>query len=207
MRKERIHGVKYTLTFVLVILAAAITQTTTSTLFAAENEHPTHPSPDNGMDPESRVQPLKDKILETLFTAQFYRFDIRKRQTGRNTNKREGLTIAKVDQQYIYLEQPTTSQFLPDFQRLFKKSVQIKTLEDARTIEAALNILYPITNEYAYNSLKDKTIRKEGNQWFFRVLSLINTQILALQACFHRLFVPIADPSVLLSLSVPACQA
>ncbi|GAA4651179.1 hypothetical protein GCM10023116_34620 [Kistimonas scapharcae] len=158
---------KYTLTFVLVILAAAITQTTTSTLFAAENEHPTHPSPENGMDPESRVQPLKDKILETLFTAQFYRFDIRKRQTGRNTNKREGLTIAKVDQQYIYLEQPTTSQFLPDFQRLFKKGVQIKTPEDARTIEAALNILYPITNEHAYNSLKDKTIRKEGNQWFF----------------------------------------
>ncbi len=154
---------KYTLTFVLVILAAAITQTTTAEPSAADNERP----PPNSTDPESRAQPLTDKVLETLFTAQFYRFDIRKRQTGRNTNKREGLTMAKVDQQYIYLEQPTTHQFLPDFQRLFKKNVQIKTLGDARIIEAALNILYPITNQYAYDSLKDTTIRKKGDQWFF----------------------------------------
>ena len=158
---------KYTFTFVLVILVAAITQTSTAEPSAAENERPPHPSSENGKNPEERVQPLKDKVLETLFTAQFYRFDIRKRQTGRNTEKSEGLTMAKVDQQYIYLEQPTDSQFLPEFQRLFKKSFQIKTMEDARLIEAALNILYPITNQYAYSSLKDTTIRKQGDQWFF----------------------------------------
>ena len=158
---------KYTLTFVLVILAAAITQTTSAEPSATEHGSQSHPSPQNSVDPEARAQPLKDKVLETLFTAQFYRFDIRKRQTGRNSNNREGLTIAKVDQQYIYLEQPTTNQFLPDLQRLLKKNALIKSMEDARIIEAALNILYPATNQYAYDNLKGKTIRQEGNQWFF----------------------------------------
>jgi len=153
--------VKYTLTFVLVILLAAITQTSAETR-AVESERSAHPTPQNSNDPEARAQPLQNKILETLFTAQFYRFAIRKRQTGHNTNTKEGITLAKVNQQYIYLEHPTTNQPLPDLQRLLKKSFQIKTLD-----ETALNILYPIQNRYAYDNLKGKAIRQKGNQWFF----------------------------------------
>ena len=80
---------------------------------------------------------------------------------------KEGLTLAKIDQKYIYLERPTTNQPLPDLQRLIKKDFQIKTRDDAHIIETVLDILYPITNRYAYDSFKGKTIRQKGNQWLF----------------------------------------
>ncbi len=158
---------KYTLTFALITLLAAITLPTTAAPLIADTERPAHSAPQNNNDPEARAQPLQDKVLETVFTAQFYRLAIRKRQTGDNTNTKEGITLAKVDQEYIYLEQPTTDQPVPDLQRLIKKSFQIKTLDDARMIETALDILYPTTSRYTYGSLRGNTIRQQGNQWFF----------------------------------------
>ena len=68
---KRIHGVKYTLSFALLTLLAAITLPTTAETLIAEAELPAHSASQDSNDPEARAKPLQDKVLKTVFTAEF----------------------------------------------------------------------------------------------------------------------------------------
>lgn len=67
----------------------------------------------------------------------------------------------------VALKSPTTNESTPWLMDLIKKDFKLKTNEDAKTVEDALDVLYPISDSFGGKDLKAKAIKREDGQVTF----------------------------------------
>ncbi len=114
---------------------------------------------------ETDITRLDNKALSRVFSAQFYDTTIIKRTSDYSSESETILAIQK--DKVITLEGPSTNQPMPELQQLLNKEFQLKTRQDASTLEETLDILYPVRSGYGSDDIEHKAIRQNGNQWLF----------------------------------------
>ena len=75
--------------------------------------------------------------------------------------------MLKTDEGISPFEGPTTNQDCPWLTKIIKKEFKLKTDEDAKVLEAALDVLYPISDHFGGRDHKAKAIRKEDGRFVF----------------------------------------
>jgi opacity protein-like surface antigen len=115
-----------------------------------------------------QVEPsrLSDSSLERVFQAPFYKVTITINQ-GESGTQTMDLTVARVGQELVDVSLPGTNQDLPQFKKMLKPDFKLKTDKDAKDLQAALDILYPISSSFGGEDAKAKAIKHSGKQWTF----------------------------------------
>ena len=114
---------------------------------------------------ETDITKLESKALTRTFSAQFYDTTITRRNNNYSSESEVILAIQKG--QVIEIDKPSTNQPVPELKKFLKIDFQLKSRQDASILEEALDILYPIREEYGSEDIEHKAIRQNGNQWLF----------------------------------------
>ena len=75
------------------------------------------------------------------------------------------MSMARKDGKIVSLEYTTNNRPMPEVKSLLKKGFVIKTEDDAKAFEAALDVLWPIRSVGPKKAPKE--IKKEGGTWTF----------------------------------------
>jgi len=82
------------------------------------------------------------------------------RQSSRIKVIKEGKSISKLDS-------PSTNQSCPGLKKMIRKEFTLKTEQDAKVLEAALDELYPISDSFGGRDKKAKAIKRDGANFIF----------------------------------------
>ncbi len=147
----------------LTALAAALL--VTSTVFAA----PMTDEESKAVEAEvmrritTSTKKLDSEALSKAFVASFYEVDVKVSQG--NSSQTVGLQLARVDGKFLDVDSPTTNQSTPWLKKMLRPEFRLKSDEDAKVLEAALDAIYPIST--FHNKKSPKEIRHDGNKWIF----------------------------------------
>jgi len=106
----------------------------------------------------STAKELKSAAIKKVTDASIY--DVKVRVTGPDGSP-IGLSmkVVKRNKTVTELDSPNTNQSCPRVKALINKTFKLKTEQDAKTLEAALDELYPI---FGGRNKKAKAIRRQG---------------------------------------------
>jgi len=109
----------------------------------------------------STAKELKSAAIKKVTDASIY--DVKVRVTGPDGSP-IGLSmkVVKRNKTVTELDSPNTNQSCPRVKTLINKTFKLKTEQDAKTLEAALDELYPISNSFGGRDKKVKAIRRQG---------------------------------------------
>ncbi len=105
--------------------------------------------------------PLASDALGKVFAAAFFSVDI----TFSGSNYK--LVAARAGDDLKEVTLPSTDADMPDLKAIVKPAFKIAADADAKTFEAALDLLYPINPDFGPDDLKAKTIKHAGDEWTF----------------------------------------
>lgn len=111
------------------------------------------------------ITKLKSPALEAIMTAKVYDVDVTIKGPGSSSSSR--MRLLKSDDGTQILRRPNTNQKCPELKKAIKKDFKLATEKDAKTLEAALDLLYPISGHFDGRDLKAKAIRKEDGKVIF----------------------------------------
>jgi hypothetical protein len=104
---------------------------------------------------------LKSAVIKKVTDAVIYDVKVRVSDPD-GSSSGSSLKVIKQDKTIILLESPSTNQPCPWMKTLINKTFKLKTEQDAKTLEAALDELYPISNSFGGRNKKAKAIRRQG---------------------------------------------
>jgi hypothetical protein len=111
-----------------------------------------------------KVEPTRvvDPAVQKVFAAPFYEVTTTIHEgDGTNTLK---LIVARLGSQLVSVTRPSTDADLPDFLTMLNPGFKLATEDDARTLQQALDVAYPIIGS---GDKKAETNRRAGNEWIF----------------------------------------
>ena len=109
-----------------------------------------------------QLQPTKlsDPSFLKVFSTPFYAVKVViKEGDGDETTE---LVVAKMGDKLVSVSRPDTDMDLPDFPKLLNPDFRLKTDDDAKALQSALDAAYPIIGD---DNKKVEAIRHTGNQW------------------------------------------
>ncbi|MDX1679353.1 MAG: hypothetical protein R3242_01365 [Akkermansiaceae bacterium] len=111
---------------------------------------------------ELKCELLNDENLSALSSARFYEVKVvRKNPSGSVST--ETLRVVKDGGDYVELDWLGSTMKCDQLTRLFDKKIVIKNEEDAKSLEAALDLIYPLGTF----DEEHRKIYREGNKWIF----------------------------------------
>jgi hypothetical protein len=108
-------------------------------------------------------QPLTGEALGKVFKASFFKVKVSFGTDGGITT----LVVARNGDDLAQVSTPGTNADMPDLKKLVKPDFKLKAEADAKTFEAALDLLYPIDERFDKEDLKVKAIKHSGTEWTF----------------------------------------
>jgi len=94
-------------------------------------------------------------------------YDVKVTITGPNSRQSHRIKVIKEGKAVSKLSSPTTNQSCPVLKKMIKKKFALKTEQDARILEAALDELYPISDSFGGRDKKVKAIKRQGANFIF----------------------------------------
>lgn len=113
-----------------------------------------------------KVEPTKltDPSLGRVFSAAFYKVEVKVTQGGATQSM--DVTVARVGDELVEVSRPSTTEDVPALKKMINPAFSLKTEKDAKEVEAALDVLYPIS-KFGDKDAKGKAIKHNGNDWVF----------------------------------------
>lgn len=110
-------------------------------------------------------KPLAGDALGKVFAAKFFKLGVSVGADGMSVD----LVVAKSGDNLLEVTTPSTTADMPDFKTLFKPDFKLKTDADAKSLQAALDLLYPIDERFSdgKEDIKAKTFKHTGTTWTF----------------------------------------
>lgn len=146
-----------------------------------------------------QIQPTRvnDASFLKVFSAPFYKVKITIKQ-GDGGMQTQDLVVARADDKLVSVDRPGTDGDLPAFAKMLNADFKLKTDDDAKALQDALDAIYPIVMD---NDKKLEAVKHNGNQWTFVRGAFIGNKVLG--------FIFEVDPSgavksVKFSLQIPA---
>jgi hypothetical protein len=109
----------------------------------------------------STAKELKSAALKKVTDASIYDVKVRISDPD-GSSSGSSLKVIKQNKTIALLERPSTNQPCPWMKTLINKTFKLKTEQDAKTLEAALDELYPISDSFGGRDKKAKAIRRQG---------------------------------------------
>ena len=115
-----------------------------------------------------KVEPsrMDEPALKKVFDAPFFDVKVTINQGGSETQTSD-VKVARVGQELVNVSLPSTTEQMPKLKQMFKPTFKLRSEQDAKAVEAALDVLYPISNSFGGEDLKAKAIKHAGNKWMF----------------------------------------
>lgn len=114
-----------------------------------------------------QIEPTKltNAALERVFAATFYKVEVKVKQ-GEGSQTTDA-TVARVGDELVEISRPSTSEEVPALKKMMSPKFTLKTDKDAKEVEAALDVLYPISTTFGDKDVKAKAIKHTGKDWVF----------------------------------------
>ncbi len=108
---------------------------------------------------------LESEALKKVTDAAIYDVDVTVK--GPDGSSKSTVRVMKGSGGITALERPSTNQACPWLKDLIRETFKLKTEEDAKTLEAALDTLYPVSDRFGGADKKAKAIKKGMNRFVF----------------------------------------
>ena len=108
------------------------------------------------------AQTMDDLAIDQVFSTPFYNLDVILLLGDGDQNT--SLIVTRIGDQLVNLDRPGTDGDLPEFQKLLNPAFKLRTDADAKMLQQALDVLYPI---FMQSDKKARSFRHEGNTWIF----------------------------------------
>lgn len=109
---------------------------------------------------------MEGPALQTVFQSPLYKVIVTISQ-GDSGKQTVDLVVARVRQELADVSLPGTNEGMPQLQRMISPKFKLKNQQAAKTLEAALDALYPISDAFGGEDLKAKAIKHSGSDWLF----------------------------------------
>lgn len=110
--------------------------------------------------------PMDEPALKKVFRARFYNAKVIINQGGGGSETVE-VKVARVGQDLENVSLPSTDAKMPKLKQMLSPDFKLRNNQDAKTLEAALDVLYPVSAFGGDDDKKAKAIKHSGNQWLF----------------------------------------
>jgi hypothetical protein len=105
---------------------------------------------------------LNDPGFLKVFSTPFYTVKITIKQgDGEEDNS---IIVARIDDKLVSVSQPGSDADLPDFAKMLSPDFRLKADDDAKALQAALDLAYPIIGDA---NQKVEAFRHSGTEWVF----------------------------------------
>ena len=108
---------------------------------------------------------LTSPALKKVTDAAIY--DVKVKITGPQSSSSSSLKVIRRNKAVTTLRYPSTNQLCPWLKTMIKKTFRLQTEENAKALEAALDVLYPLSDSFGGRDKKAKAIRREGRSVTF----------------------------------------
>ena len=145
------------------------------------------------------IQPTRvnESSFLKVFSAPFYKVKILIKQ-GDGGSSTQDLVVARIDNQLVSVDRPGTDEDLPTFPKTLNPDFKLKTDDDAKALQDALDRIYPFVMD---SDKKLEAIKHNGNQWTFVRGNFMNGKVLGF---IFEVDAAGAIKSVKFSLQIPA---
>ena len=115
-----------------------------------------------------QVEPTKlhAAALDRVFHATFYKVTVTINEGGGGSQSMD-LTVARAGDDLEAVSKPSTTEDLPHLKEMLNPKFKLHTQQDAKAVQDALDVLYPISKGFGDKDLKAKAIKHSGNEWTF----------------------------------------
>jgi len=109
-----------------------------------------------------QLKPMKlaDPALSKVFSTPFYSVLVVIKQS--DGDETIDTIVARVGDKLVAISRPGSDADLPDFPKMLNPAFTLKTDDDARTLQQAMDVVYPISGD---DNKKAEAFRHTGNQW------------------------------------------
>ncbi len=108
----------------------------------------------------STASTLDSEAIKKVTDAKIY--NVKVKITGPGRRSSSSLKVIRRNKVITDLETPSTNQPCPWLKTMINKTFSLKTEANAKTLEAALDVLYPISDSFGGRDKKAKAIRRHG---------------------------------------------
>ncbi len=109
---------------------------------------------------------LQDAALVKVFAVPFYKVTVEIKD-GDGGSQSVELVVARVEDKLVNVSRPGSDTNLPAFKKMLNPTFKLKTDDDAKAMQQAMDVAYPITG--GDEDKKAKGFQHTGNRWtFFR---------------------------------------
>jgi hypothetical protein len=98
-----------------------------------------------------------------VFSTPFYTVRVTIKQSDGDMNN--DIVVARVDDKLVCVGRPSSDVDLPEFVKMIKSDFKLKTDDDAKTMQTALDAAYPIIG--SDDDKKAEAFKHVGDQWIF----------------------------------------
>ena len=109
----------------------------------------------------------RSAAVEKVMEAGAGLYDVKVTIAGPDGRSSQKIRVIKKGSAVTKISAPSTNQACPKLQGLIKKDFKLKTEQDAKTVEAALDELHPISDAFGAKDKKAKKIIQEGDGFIF----------------------------------------
>ena len=106
---------------------------------------------------------LNDANVTKVFSAPFFKLDIQILDPD-GSSEDNSVIASRVGDKLLNVSRPGTNMDLPDFAKMINSNFKLATEDDARTLQAAFDVLYPISSP---DDQKAEGFKHAGNEWTF----------------------------------------
>ncbi|HTW93171.1 MAG TPA: hypothetical protein VMD30_00155 [Tepidisphaeraceae bacterium] len=106
---------------------------------------------------------MEDANVAKVFAAPFFKLDV-EIQDPDGSSEGQSVIVARVGDKLVNASRPDTTQDLPNFSKTVNPSFKLATDDDAKTMQAAFDALYPIAST---DDQKVEGFKHSGNEWTF----------------------------------------
>jgi hypothetical protein len=112
-----------------------------------------------------KIEPVRmsDASVLSAFATPIYILNIAMEEGNGITNQ-STVTAVRQGGKLVGLSRPGTNMECPEIQKMFRKDFKLGNDNDARTLQAALDAIFPISD---HGDKKAEQFRHAGNQWVF----------------------------------------
>ena len=108
------------------------------------------------------TEALDDLALDQVFASPFYNLTVMILLGDGDQNTQ--LIVTRIGDKLVTVDRPGTDGDLPEFQKLLNPAFKLRTDADAKMLQQALDVLYPI---FMQSDKKARSFRHEGDTWIF----------------------------------------
>ncbi|MFT5131415.1 MAG: hypothetical protein ACI8W8_005051 [Rhodothermales bacterium] len=113
----------------------------------------------------TKAESLSSEAVSKVTNAKVY--SVKVTIAGPDGETSEKIKFVKDGDAFSTITRPSTNEKCPELKALIKKDFRLKTEEDAKALEAALDALYPLSEHFGGKDKKAKAIRRTANSVTF----------------------------------------